>query len=83
MADAVAWGLNVASSVCIVFVNKNLMAKTGDAFVFPTTLCSLHFFTSGIAVRMSERLGFLDRASLPLKGEQQLQSQPGACAAMP
>ena len=34
-----------------------------------TTLCSLHFFASAIAVKSFEVLGLSDRATLPLKGK--------------
>ena len=42
--DALAWSLNIFSSVAIVMVNKQLMSSTGYGFRFATTLCGLHFF---------------------------------------
>jgi len=42
--DALAWSLNIFSSVAIVMVNKQLMSTTGYGFRFATTLCGLHFF---------------------------------------
>lgn len=66
--DVTAWMMNVSSSVLIVFVNKVLMDPTkGYGFVFATSLCSLHFFTSGAFVRMSETLGYGQHVSMPFK----------------
>lgn len=63
-----AWLLNVATSVAIVFVNKLLMdPKRGHKFVFATTLCAFHFFTSAFTVKTFEALGFEKPAKLPLR----------------
>lgn len=68
--DAIVWTSNVLTSVFIVFVNKFLMdPKRGYGYVFATTLCSFHFFASGLAVRITEMLGYSAPAKLPRRGK--------------
>ncbi|WIA29992.1 hypothetical protein OEZ86_000090 [Tetradesmus obliquus] len=64
--DALAWFMNVSTSVLIVFVNKLLMdAKHGYAFTFATTLCAFHFLSAAACVKLSQLLGWTQSAHMP------------------
>uniref|UniRef100_A0A7R9V8B6 Sugar phosphate transporter domain-containing protein n=1 Tax=Chlamydomonas euryale TaxID=1486919 RepID=A0A7R9V8B6_9CHLO len=68
VADAAALLFNVSSSVLIVFVNKLLMdPRSGHGFVFATTLCSLHFFSAALCLKMLEYFGVIKHSEMPVR----------------
>ena len=85
--DALAWSLNIFSSVAIVMVNKQLMSSTGYGFRFATTLCGLHFFctafinlcvkreksSAGVGEASSSQTGLSEKL---METEQQTQKLP-------
>ncbi|PNW69844.1 hypothetical protein CHLRE_18g748947v5 [Chlamydomonas reinhardtii] len=65
--DVLAWVLNVASSVAIVFVNKWLMDPVrGHGFVFATCLSAAHFLATGAVCYTGELLGLVKTAEIPI-----------------
>ncbi|GAQ85838.1 Nucleotide-sugar transporter family protein [Klebsormidium nitens] len=65
VADVGAWLSNVATSVMIIMVNKQLMSVYG--FGFATTLTGLHFLITSFAAAMLFWTGVLQRTHLPLR----------------
>lgn len=58
-------GLNLVSSIGIVFCNKQVFLKAG--FTFGTTLTMIHFFVSLIGMYICKLLGLFEPKKLPLK----------------
>lgn len=54
--DAFAWGLNIGSALCIIFVNKQLMSPGGYFFCFATTLTAVHFLVSALYLKVAAAL---------------------------
>ncbi|KAG1652610.1 hypothetical protein FOA52_008351 [Chlamydomonas sp. UWO 241] len=63
--DLFAWGGNVLSSICIIFLTKLVMANYG--FMFATTICGLHFLSCAIAIRTSSALGYTEHVAIPFR----------------
>eukprot|EP00775_Hariotina_reticulata_P007870 gene7870-8066_t len=60
--DAWAFAGNVATSVLIVFVNKQLLVS---GFAYATTLCAFHFLACAISTWTSQALGLTTAAHIP------------------
>eukprot|EP00897_Mesotaenium_endlicherianum_P008820 jgi/Mesen1/7967/ME000422S07130 len=67
VSGALAWGMNIFSSVGIIMVNKQLMS--GYGFIFATTLTGLHFLVTGLVGMASSALGLLSSKSVVPLGE--------------
>ncbi|KAK9807322.1 hypothetical protein WJX73_001596 [Symbiochloris irregularis] len=67
--DGFAWASNVLTSVCIIFINKVLMAKnTGYGFQYATTLCALHYLACSLSIWVTQHItGGKPIARLPFK----------------
>lgn len=64
--DVLAWFMNVATSVVIVFVNKALIdPKKGHAFTFATTLSALHFLASAASLWLQALITRTHHPKLP------------------
>ncbi|WIA31128.1 hypothetical protein OEZ86_001149 [Tetradesmus obliquus] len=67
-SNAFAWGLNVSTSVLIVFANKVLLSTNGGhGFTFATTLCALHFLASAASIWAAQAMGLAGQARIPTK----------------
>lgn len=59
LADLAAWSTNVATSVCIIFVNKLLMGDKGYDFNFPVTLSGLHYLAAAMLMQSYKWSGLM------------------------
>lgn len=57
--DIVAWSTNVATSVCIIFVNKLLMGNQGYVFNFAVTLSGLHYLAAACLMQTFRLTGMM------------------------
>lgn len=67
LGDFLALGSNVFTSVGLIFANKWLMSKSSLGFQYATTLCALHYLTSGFYTWTSTMMGFTRKATMPWK----------------
>lgn len=66
--DIAAWVTNVAASVSIVMVNKQVMGSKGCNFDFAVTLCAMHFtLTSIFSKALSRYRAATDKAKVEAK----------------
>jgi solute carrier family 35, member E3 len=67
-ADACAWGLNIVSSVLIIFVNKLLMGDRGYGFNFAVTLSGLHYLSTALLMQGYTWTGLMaTKSTMPWK----------------
>ena len=66
LGDLGAWGLNISTSVLIIFVNKLLMGSQGYGFNFAVTLSGLHFLAAALLMQGYSMTGLLTaKGSMP------------------
>lgn len=59
ISDLTAWLTNVATSVCIIFVNKLLMGSQGYVFNFAVTLSGLHYLAAALLMQTYKCSGLM------------------------
>eukprot|EP00892_Ulva_mutabilis_P011108 jgi/Ulvmu1/836/UM010_0210.1 len=59
IADLAAWSTNVATSVCIIFVNKLLLGTNGYNFNFAVTLSGLHYLAAALLMQTYKVSGLM------------------------
>lgn len=59
ISDLAAWLTNVATSVCIIFVNKLLMGSQGYVFNFAVTLSGLHYLAAALLMQTYKCSGLM------------------------
>lgn len=68
ISDLAAWFTNVATSVCIIFVNKLLMGSQGYLFNFAVTLSGLHYLAAALLMQTYSCSGLMSaNGTMPWK----------------